>query len=85
MFAKFLKLNRQLGGLNGRSRSVLVDVHHPLVDPRRITSPIRDFGARNGLMVIELDAFDLLHNLPAALGQLGMIEGLPAGPDGLDW
>ncbi len=78
-------LNGQLGGLNGRSRSVLVDVHHPLVDPRRITSPIRDFGARNGLKVIELDAFDLLHNLPAALGQLGMIEGLPAGPDGLDW
>lgn len=60
--------------------TILIDVHHPLVDQQLVPSPIRDFGKRYGLPVIELDAFDLLHNLPAALGRLDRVRGLPIGP-----
>ncbi|MFM8392710.1 MAG: DUF1998 domain-containing protein [Acidobacteriota bacterium] len=60
--------------------AILIDVHHPLVDPELIPSPVRDFGRRKGLPVIELDAFELLHNLPAALGRLEQVGGLPIGP-----
>ncbi|MFN9740955.1 MAG: DEAD/DEAH box helicase [Acidobacteriota bacterium] len=62
--------------------AVLIDVHHPLVDPQLIPSPIRELGRRKGVPVIELDAFDLLHNLPAALGRLDMVQGLPLVPGG---
>ncbi|NDD62665.1 MAG: DEAD/DEAH box helicase [Acidobacteria bacterium] len=57
---------------------IRVDIHHPLVDPSSAQSPVWTEAEETGTHLVVLDAFDLLHNLPAALSRLGVSGKLPA-------
>lgn len=57
-----------------RSR-VCIDVHHPLIDPRAHESPVVAAARTQFLEVVSLDAFDLLHDLPAAVARLKLPSG----------
>ncbi|MBC5785976.1 DEAD/DEAH box helicase [Ramlibacter sp. USB13] len=57
---------------------VCVDVHHPLIDPLAHESPIIASARSQFLEAVSLDAFDLLHDLPAAVARLK----LPGGAGG---
>ncbi|MCA9639696.1 MAG: DUF1998 domain-containing protein, partial [Myxococcales bacterium] len=47
-----------------------VDVHHPLIDPLAHESPVVAAARAKFLEIVSLDAFDLLHDLPAAVARL---------------
>jgi len=49
---------------------VCVDVHHPLIDPLAHESPVVTAARTQFLEVVSLDAFDLVHDLPAAVARL---------------
>jgi ATP-dependent helicase YprA (DUF1998 family) len=55
---------------------VFVDVHHPLIDPLAHDSPVVVAGRSQFLETITLDAFDLLHDLPAAVARLKLPSGI---------
>jgi hypothetical protein len=57
------------------SGDLCVDVHHALVDPQAQTSPVIAWARAQFLEAISLDAFELVHDLPAAVDRLK----LPAG------
>jgi ATP-dependent helicase YprA (DUF1998 family) len=52
-----------------------VDVHHPLVDPVALESPAVSAARAQFLEVVSLDAFELLHDLPAAVSRLNLPNG----------
>jgi ATP-dependent helicase YprA (DUF1998 family)/Zn finger protein HypA/HybF involved in hydrogenase expression len=54
---------------------VCIDVHHPLVDPRAHESPAIESARAQFLEAVSLDAFDLLHDLPAAVARLKLPNG----------
>ena len=56
-------------------REVWIDLHHPLVDPLANPSPISRLGRAVGCEVELIDAYTLLHNLPAVVGQLRVLDG----------
>jgi ATP-dependent helicase YprA (DUF1998 family)/Zn finger protein HypA/HybF involved in hydrogenase expression len=58
--------------------TVCVDVHHPLVNPLEDGSPVVAAARSNFLEVVSINAFDLQHDLPAAVARLK----LPAGAVG---
>jgi hypothetical protein len=54
---------------------VCVDVHHPLIDPLAHESPVIAAARSQFLEAVSLDAFDLLHDLPAAVARLKLPNG----------
>lgn len=52
-----------------------VDVHHPLIDPLAHESPVVAAARSQFLEAVSLDAFDLLHDLPAAVARLKLPSG----------
>ncbi|MBK7779598.1 MAG: DEAD/DEAH box helicase [Ardenticatenia bacterium] len=54
---------------------VCVDVHHPLIDPLANESPVIAAARSQFLEAVSLDAFDLLHDLPAAVTRLRLPDG----------
>ncbi len=52
-----------------------VDVHHPLSEPFAQDSPVAAAARAQFLEVVSLDAFDLLHDLPAAVARLRLPSG----------
>jgi hypothetical protein len=52
-----------------------IDVHHPLVDPAGHESPVIAAARAQFLEAVSLDAFDLLHDLPAAVARLKLPSG----------
>ena len=52
------------------SGDLCVDVHHPLVDPQAHSSPVVLAAQTQFLESISLDAFELVHDLPAAVERL---------------
>jgi hypothetical protein len=54
---------------------VCVDVHHPLIDPLANDSPVVAAARSQFLEAVSLDAFDLLHDLPAAVARLKLPNG----------
>jgi hypothetical protein len=54
---------------------VCVDVHHPLIDPLAHDSPVVAAARSQFLEAVSLDAFDLLHDLPAAVARLKLPNG----------
>jgi len=52
-----------------RSR-VCVDVHHPLIDPLAQESPVVSAARSQFFEAVSLDAFDLVHDLPASVARL---------------
>jgi hypothetical protein len=52
-----------------------VDVHHPLIDPLANDSPVVAAARSQFLEAVSLDAFDLLHDLPAAVARLKLPNG----------
>jgi len=68
--------NASLGGTRipliidlSRSR-VCVDVHHPLIDPLAQESPVVSAARSQFFEAVSLDAFDLVHDLPASVARL---------------
>jgi Zn finger protein HypA/HybF involved in hydrogenase expression len=68
--------NASLGGTRipliidlSRSR-VCVDVHHPLIDPLAQGSPVVSAARSQFFEAVSLDAFDLVHDLPASVARL---------------
>ncbi len=61
-----------------RGSRVCVDVHHPLVDPQARTSPVIAAARGQFLEAVSIDAFELLHDLPAAVGRLKLPSGATA-------
>jgi ATP-dependent helicase YprA (DUF1998 family) len=55
-----------------------VDVHHPLVDPQAHPSPMVLASQSQFLESISLDAFELVHDLPAAVERLKLPSGVLA-------
>jgi ATP-dependent helicase YprA (DUF1998 family) len=55
-----------------------VDVHHPLVDPQAHASPMVLAAQSQFLESISLDAFELVHDLPAAVERLKLPSGVLA-------
>ena len=55
---------------------VCVDVHHPLVDPTAIGSPVINAARSQFLEAVSLDAFELEHDLPAAIDRLRLPRGV---------
>jgi len=55
-----------------------VDVHHPLVDPQAHPSPMVLAAQSQFLESISLDAFELVHDLPAAVERLKLPSGVLA-------
>jgi len=55
-----------------------IDVHHPLIDPLANESPVVAAARLQFLETVSIDAFDLLHDLPAAVARLK----LPLGAEG---
>ena len=51
-------------------REVWLDVHHPLVDPGSAPSPLATLARASTATLLELDAFELVHDLPAAVARL---------------
>ncbi|MBX3269502.1 MAG: DEAD/DEAH box helicase [Sandaracinaceae bacterium] len=51
---------------------VWVDVHHPLVDPSAVSSPVRDAADAAFVELVSLDAFMLEHDVPEAFRRLGL-------------
>lgn len=49
---------------------VCVDVHHPLIDPLAHESAVVAVARTQFLEAVSLDAFDLIHDLPAAVARL---------------
>jgi Zn finger protein HypA/HybF involved in hydrogenase expression len=58
------------------SGELWVDVHHPLLDPGKAHSPVVAAAAAHFFEASALDAFELVHDLPAALARLQ----LPGSP-----
>ena len=56
-------------------REVWVDVHHPLVDPAAMPSPVALAAQESFRELVEIDAFTLVHDLPSAVAQLSLPEG----------
>ncbi|MEW6732742.1 MAG: DEAD/DEAH box helicase [Acidobacteriota bacterium] len=56
-------------------REVWVDVHHPLVDPALSPSNVAIAAKASFRELVELDAFTLVHDLPAAVSQIQLPEG----------
>lgn len=54
---------------------VCIDVHHPLIDPIAHDSPAIAAARSQFLEAVSLDAFDLLHDLPAAVARLKLPNG----------
>ena len=54
---------------------VCVDVHHPLIDPLAHGSPVVAAARSQFVEAVSLDAFDLLHDLPAAVARLKLPNG----------
>jgi predicted RNA-binding Zn-ribbon protein involved in translation (DUF1610 family) len=52
-----------------------VDVHHPLVDPQAQASAVVLAAQANFIPALSLDAFELVHDLPAAVDRLGLPGG----------
>jgi ATP-dependent helicase YprA (DUF1998 family)/Zn finger protein HypA/HybF involved in hydrogenase expression len=55
---------------------VCIDVHHPLIDPRANESPVIAAARAQFLESVSLDAFDLVHDLPAAAARLKLPSGV---------
>ena len=55
---------------------VCIDVHHPLMNPLANESAVMTAARAQFLEAVSLDAFELLHDLPAAVARLK----LPTGP-----
>ena len=53
-----------------------VDVHHPLIDPQAQGSPVVAVAQSQFLEAISLDAFELVHDLPAAVERLKLPSGI---------
>jgi len=51
---------------------VCVDVHHPLVDPTLNESAVVSAARSQFFEVVSLNAFELEHDLPAAVGHLAL-------------
>lgn len=56
-------------------RQVWVDVHHPLVDPGELPSPVALAAQSSFREMVEIDAFTLVHDLPSAVAPLRLPEG----------
>ena len=54
------------------SGEIWIDVHHALVDPNATERPVVSAARMGFLQSVVLDAFDLLHDLPAAVGRLSL-------------
>ena len=54
---------------------VCIDVHHSLIDPVAQESPVVAAARSQFLEALSLDAFDLLHDLPAAVARLKLPSG----------
>jgi hypothetical protein len=73
--------NASLGGtrvpliIQLRNSRVCVDVHHPLFDPLAHKSSAVTAARAQFLEAVSLDAFDLLHDLPAAVARLKLPSG----------
>lgn len=57
------------------NREIWVDVHHPLVDPAAAPSAIALAAQSSFSELVQIDAFTLLHDLPAAVASLKLPEG----------
>lgn len=55
---------------------VCVDVHHPLVDPAARESVVMNAARSQFLEAVSLDAFELEHDLPAAVERLRLPRGV---------
>ncbi|MCB9797532.1 MAG: DEAD/DEAH box helicase [Alphaproteobacteria bacterium] len=55
-----------------------VDVHHPLVDPQGLPSPVVLAAQSQFLESLALNAFELVHDLPAAVERLKLPSGVLA-------
>lgn len=55
---------------------VCVDVHHPLIDPLVHDSPVVTAARTQFLEAVSLDAFELVHDLPAAVARLKLPSGV---------
>jgi len=51
---------------------VCVDVHHPLINPSADDSSVVAAARSQFLEIVSLDAFDLVHDLPAAVARLNL-------------
>jgi hypothetical protein len=56
--------------LKGPTGARWFDVHHPLVDPNATPSPVTLAARGRAIEFGSVDAFDLLHDLPAAVEQV---------------
>jgi rRNA maturation endonuclease Nob1 len=56
--------------IKGPAGTQWFDVHHPLVDPHAISSPLAVAARARAIVFASVDAFDLLHDLPAAVEQV---------------
>jgi hypothetical protein len=56
-------------------RELWVDVHHALADPSANPSPVLLAAQASFRELVEIDAFTLLHDLPAAVAQLRLPDG----------
>jgi ATP-dependent helicase YprA (DUF1998 family) len=54
---------------------VCIDIHHPLIDPIAQGSPVINAARSQFLEAVSLDAFELLHDLPAAVARLKLPSG----------
>lgn len=57
------------------SGDLCVDVHHPLIDPQVHASPVVASARTQFLEALSLDAFELIHDLPAAVDRLKLPSG----------
>jgi len=57
------------------NRELWVDVHHPLVDPSAEPSPVALAARLSFKELIEIDAFNLVHDLPSAVARLHLPDG----------
>jgi len=51
---------------------ICIDVHHPLIDPFANESAVVGAARSQFLEVVSLDAFDLVHDLPAAVARFNL-------------
>ena len=74
------ELEVELGGatvplmLRTASGDRCLDVHHPLVDPHAVPSPVAAAAQMEFLESLSLDAFELVRDLPAAVERLDLPE-----------
>jgi ATP-dependent helicase YprA (DUF1998 family) len=59
-----------------RTRTLWIDVHHPLVEPSLASLAVAAAARAKFLEHVELDAFALVHDLPEAVRRLELLDGV---------